>query len=307
MMRMFGRTALLVCLTAALTLGEQASFDAASVKLVKLASHPAFGNRGGPGTSDPGRIHLCCVGMFSLLMRAYDVELDQIVGPAWIMENMGPNLYQIDATMPPDTTRAQYQLMMQSLLRERFLLAIHREKRNFPGYDLMVAANGPKLKESRPHPSGVVSDTSPAPRRRDDGTLDLPPGPQMFTSLGRGVIIVQAQEKSIADLVKSMGRLIAQSLGENPNDFASRKPRVVDKTGLTGKYDFTLRFACDGCQFDTVNGASAVPSHGTDSPSGEPNIFEALQRQLGLKLVKVKDIPLEVIVVDHLDKIPTDN
>ena len=55
-------------------------------------------------------------------MRAYDVELDQIIGPAWIMENMGPNLYQADATMPPNTTKAEYQLMMQQLLRERFHL-----------------------------------------------------------------------------------------------------------------------------------------------------------------------------------------
>ena len=87
------------CLVTAGALGQEPSFDAASVKVVELKSHPVFGNRGGPGTSDPARIHLCCVGMFSLLMRAYDVEIDRIIGPAWIMENMGPNLYQIDATM----------------------------------------------------------------------------------------------------------------------------------------------------------------------------------------------------------------
>jgi uncharacterized protein (TIGR03435 family) len=137
-MRLFARVAALGCLTAGLALGQQATFEAVSVKMVKLASHPTFGNSGGPGTSDPGRIHLCCIGMFSLLMRAYDVELDQIAGPSWIMDNLGPNLYQVDATMPADTTRAQLQLMMRSLLQERFRLEIHREKRNFPGYELVV-------------------------------------------------------------------------------------------------------------------------------------------------------------------------
>src|SRR5580658_3505251 len=124
MMRAFARTAFLGCLTTVMTVGQQPgqqpTFDAASVKVVKLASHPVFGNRGGPGTSDPGRIHLCCVGMFSLLMRAYDVELDQIVGPSWIMENMGPNLYQVDATMPADTGKTRYERMLQRLLEERF-------------------------------------------------------------------------------------------------------------------------------------------------------------------------------------------
>lgn len=131
--RIFARTAFLGSLTATLALGQQPTFDAASIKVVKLASHPVFGNRGGPGTRDPSRIHLCCVGMFSLLMRAYDVELDQMRGPSWIFENTGPNLFEVDATMPSDTTKAQYQLMMQQLLQERFHLEIHREKRNFPG------------------------------------------------------------------------------------------------------------------------------------------------------------------------------
>ena len=306
-MRSFASMAFLSCLTAVMTPGQEPTFDVASVKVVKLASHPVFGNTGGPGTTDPSRVHLCCVGMFSLLMRAYDVELDQIIGPSWIMENMGPNLYQVDATMPSDTTRAKFQLMMQNLLQERFHLEIHREKRNFPGYELVVAEGGPRLRDSKPNLDAVVPDTSQMAMRRADGTLVLPPGPQMFTSLGGGVIIVQVQEKPIGDLVKGMGRLIAQSLGENPNDFASRKPRVLDNTGLTGKYDFTLKFACDACQFAVANGALAGPPNQNDSSGGLPNIFVALRRQLGLKLVKVTDIPLDLIVVDHVDKVPTAN
>ena len=301
------RTSFLVWLALAAATAQQPAFEAVSVKMVQLASHPAFGNSGGPGTADPGRIHLCCVGMFSLLMRAYGVEIDQINGPSWIMDNMGPNLYQIDATMAAGTTKAQLELMMQSLLKDRFHLQIHRETRKFPGYELTVAEGGPKLKESASNSSDVIPDAPQIPQRRADGTLVLPPGPQMFTSLGRGMIIVQGQEKPIGDLVKGMGRWIAQSLGEDPNDFASRKPRVIDKTGLTGEYDFTLSFSCDGCQSVVANGAVPAPSGPTDSPGGVPNIFAAVERQLGLKLVNVKDIPLDVVVVDHVDKTPTAN
>jgi uncharacterized protein (TIGR03435 family) len=125
------------------------------------------------------------------------------------------------------------------------------------------------------------------------------------------MVRVQAQEKSIDDLVSGLGRLIAQSLGADPTDFASRKARVIDKTGLTGKYDFTLEFACEGCRGMGAN--LPVFSGRTDSPaadpseSGLPGIFTALEKQLGLKLEKTHDIPLDVIVVDRMDKVPTEN
>ncbi len=311
-MRAILQASVFACLLAAISSGQRPTFDVASVKTVKLASLPVFGNRGGPGTSDPNRIHLCCVGMFSLLMRAYDVEIDQIVGPSWIMENMGPNLYQVDATMPAGTTKAQYQLMMQGLLSERFHLEIHRETRSFPGYELVVAKQGPALKESAFSPNAVVADDTP-PKRRTDGSVILPPGPQMLTSLGRGMIRVQAQEKPISDLVKGMGRLIALSLGEDASDFASKKPRVIDNTGLTGKYDFTIEFSCEACtglgtNMAMANGAAAS-SPAVDATSGSdlPNILVALEKQIGLKLVKTKALPLDVIVVEHVEKIPTGN
>jgi uncharacterized protein (TIGR03435 family) len=259
---------------------QQPVFDAASVKAVNLATHPAFGNK-----EEPGRIHLCCVGMYSLVMRAYDVKIDQISGPAWIMDNMGPNLYQVDATMPAGATKAQYQLMMQKLLDERFHLAMHRETRNFLAYELVVAKDGPKLKVSAPHPSG----------------------PDMTTSLGHGMVRVTAQEKPVSELVAAMGALIANSQGVSLADFAAPKARVIDKTGLTGTYDFTLEFNCDGCRGMAANAQLDSPSAIEPASSGLPTIFVALEKQLGLKLVKTKGVPLDVIVIDRVDKIPIEN
>jgi uncharacterized protein (TIGR03435 family) len=297
------------CATASALVAQQPVFDAASVRIVKLSSHPAFGNRGGPGTSDPTRIHMCCVGMFWLLMTAYDVEIDRLFGPDWIMENMGPNLYELDATMPPGTTKVQYQLMMQQFLKERFQVSVHHEKRSYPGYELVVAEGGPKLHESHLDPNYVAPESHPLPARAKDGMFILPPGPQWFESLGWGVIVVQVQQKPLGEMVKAMGRMINQSLGENPNDFASPKARVIDKTGLTGTYDFTLHFSCELCQFAVVNGAAPPPPPpaAADSPGGQPSIFVAVQKQLGLKLNKTRELPLDVIVVDHVEKVPTPN
>lgn len=135
----------------------------------------------------------------------------------------------------------------------------------------------------------------------------------MLTSLGRGMIRVQVQEKPIGDLVKGMGRLIALSRGEDANDFASQKPHVIDKTGLTGKYDFTIESSCEGCSglganMAMANGAAASsPAADATFGSNLPNILVALEKQIGLKLVKTKAIPLDVIVVDHVEKVPTGN
>lgn len=302
------RIALPGFLAIATAMAQQPTFDAVSVKTVNPGAHLTFGDRGGPGTNDPGRVHMCCPGMYYLLMTAYDVEIDRLFGPDWIMENTGPNLYEIDATMPPTTTKARYRLMMQQFLKDRFHVAIHHETRNFPGYELVVAEGGPKLKESKPDPNAVLLDMSQPQKRNANGAVVLPPGPQMLTSLGWGVIVVQAQQKPLADFVGVLGRMINQSLGENPNDFHSPKSRVVDRTGLTATYDFTLRFSCELCQFAAVNGGLPPPNPlPADSPGGEPSIFTALQKQLGLKLNKVKEVPLDVIVVDRVEKVPTAN
>ena len=97
--------------------------------------------------------------MLELLTLAYGVEGDRVFGPAWIGDFLSPNRYVIDATMPANTDRAQFELMMQNLLVERFHLAVHHETRNFPGYNLLVAKDGPKLKETAQDPNAVVPDT----------------------------------------------------------------------------------------------------------------------------------------------------
>jgi uncharacterized protein (TIGR03435 family) len=88
--------------------------------------------------------------------------------------------------------------------------------------------------------------------------------------------------------------------------FALMPSRAVDKTGLTGKYDFTLEYSQAGLPGPMGRGLAAPPPGDADVSDPAPDLFTALEKQLGLKLEKSKT-PLDVIVVDHMDKQPTEN
>jgi uncharacterized protein (TIGR03435 family) len=274
--------------SAQLQTGQAVEFEVVSVKVIKLSDRSILsGRRGGPGTSDPGVYHWAGARMTSLLEDAYGVESDEVLGPGWITDPLGPNLYLIDAKIPPGTTREQFRLMMQNLLKERFHLAVHHEIRNFPGYDLVALAGGTKLK-----PRGTLPKDSP-------------------TLISRGFVRHEGRGESMVQLARTLRRMIAESLGT-----ADAQPRVQDKTGLTGTFDFTLEYSClAGCGPPVPPiglprfAQRSEPADAAADPSGAqlPNIFRALEEQLGLKLQKVKDVPVDVIVVDRVDKVPVAN
>ena len=295
------------------------AFDAASVKVADPAVvRPSDRTVGGPGTSDPSRIHRVVIAMVDLLAEACGVHADQILGgPDWIRGGTESLVYEITATMPPDTTKEQFQSMLLNLLAERFHLAIHHETRNFPAYVLVVAKDGPKLKEVKPDPSPAFLPPGPLVFGRD-GFPVLPLGPHTAQILSGGNWRFKYQERSMADLVGNLGLMISRSQGTTPlADAGTRRPRVIDKTGLAGNYDFTLEFACPGCIAARAVSADPAPQPRSDVPPAEavgdpaagagPSIFVAFEKQLGLRLDKVQDVPLDVIVVDRVDKVPTEN
>lgn len=122
----------------------------------------------------------------------------------------------------------------------------------------------------------------------------------------------------MADFASNLQPLIAMSQIKGPLPSYFLRPRVADKTGLTGKYTFILEyydasaanldfaaiFGRGGAASDTANGS---PPAAREPGNGFPNIFVAVQKQLGLRLDKTADIPLDVIVVDSVDKAPTNN
>jgi uncharacterized protein (TIGR03435 family) len=153
------------------------------------------------------------------------------------------------------------QHMLQVFLAERFKLAAHAETRELPIYSLVVAKNGPKLHEAKP------GDTYESAYKLPDGS----PAGSGFHSDEAGK--VTGQGVSTASFTQWLTRQVGRP--------------VLDKTGLTGKYDLTLSWTKD-------------QGEGSDDPAG-PSIFDAVQQQLGLKLESGKG-PVKVIVIDHAEK-----
>jgi uncharacterized protein (TIGR03435 family) len=134
--------------------GAAPEFEAASVKAMRpVAVDPTQPGtvmsaiqikRGGPGTSMPGRTHYANVTLMALIMKAFDIHPDQVVGPAWLTEDR----YMVDAVVPSGATLEQFRQMLQRLIVERFKLAVQWEERDLKVYRLRVATGGAKLKAS---------------------------------------------------------------------------------------------------------------------------------------------------------------
>jgi uncharacterized protein (TIGR03435 family) len=222
---------------------------------------------GGPGTKDPGRIHYPNISLKDLVKSAYAAKEYELAGPGW----MDAETFAIDATMPPSTTKEQFQVMLQNLLAERFKLRTHRESREILTYSLVVAKNGPKLGRAGSIHMAAARGPDGAPLTVADQLLQGGgPEPGSFTWTGLRV--------TMNDLA---GKLTEET--ERP---------VTDATALKEKYDFTLTFRRDATGL-------------TPEAEALPDIYSAL-RSIGLRLDAAKR-PTEVIVIDHIEKTPTEN
>jgi uncharacterized protein (TIGR03435 family) len=303
------------------------TFDVASIKPAQPPTPDGQGRifmrgpSGGPGTKDPGRISYPYMTLKQVLMIAYDVKNYQITGPGWL----DTERFDISATMPPDTTKEQFHVMLQSLLAERFKMAVHRETKELPMYSLIVNKGGAKMKESAPTTTAVESDGPPAPPPLPQGPPKIGPDgfpvlpnlnagrPGMFMMMMPGRARLNASQQTMQDLAN---RLTGQL----------NRP-VIDNTGLTAKYDFILTYAPDpnegpGRGGPGIGGLMVAvgrgpgpggpgPGPGPDStviPEGEAPqpLFGALQSQLGLKLEPKKG-DVEIVVIDKMEKTPTEN
>ena len=265
-----------------------------------------FGVSGGPGSKEPTRVTAESVSMSELLMRAYDVERDQITGPGW----METERFSISAKVPEGATKEQFLQMLQNLLAERFKMAAHREQKEMAVLELQIGKGGSKLKESTAEPAPSVPDAPPPPAgpirmRMDAEGYPVPPPGRNVMMFMNGRARYQAVQQPIENLVS----MISSQLG---------KP-VIDATGLKGKYDFTLSFAMNIGMVPAgmLVGPPPPPPPGggggggpelAGGPDGDtgPSLQGALQQQLGLKLESKKGL-VETVVIDHLEKVPTEN
>jgi uncharacterized protein (TIGR03435 family) len=211
------------------------------------------------------QFHIINQPLSAILSFAYDVQVKQLIGlPPWA----DTDKYDIDGK--PDGEGApsgkQWKVMIQKTVAERFKLTFHREKKELPVYVLSVAKTGPKLTKSEGDPNGL-------------------PGLFFRGKLGD----LGVRNASMTDFTG----LMQEAVLDRP---------VLDQTGISGRYDFTLVWTPDDSQFAGM-GAKIPPP--TDNANAPPNLYTAIQEQIGLKLDATK-APADVMVIDHLEK-PSEN
>jgi uncharacterized protein (TIGR03435 family) len=281
------------------------TFDVATVK-PSAPPEPGkpmmIGIRGGPGSADPGQIS-ANVTLSMLLMNAYDVKAYQLSGPPWL--NM--ERYDVIAKVPAGATKEQVRVMWQNLLADRFGLTLHHQSKVFQVEEMQIAKAG-KLKET------TLESNAPEAQPPAAGLPFTPPkmdknGVPELSAPGLIMMMTVGPAGPTAHMV-GKAQTTAQLAGMVGNELD--RP-VIDKTGLTGKYDFVLEFAPDPSRFRMLPGPGGPPP-GAPGPGDTANapdpagltIVGALQQQLGLRLVSTK-APLDILIIDHAEKVPTEN
>lgn len=186
------------------------AYEAASVKVNSSGS----GSSSSHGTR--GQVVITNLTLKRLIERAYSLKPFQVTGPDWL-ESVH---FDVAAKYPPDTKNDERSLMLRTLLEDRFKLAVHRETKDMPGYALVVAKSGFKLKPVEPDPKGSGTDHN-----------------------GGRVQNLKATSISMADTAE----FVARMLGEV----------VVDKTGLDGVYSFELHWSNED---QNPNAIAAAPT-----------------------------------------------
>jgi bla regulator protein blaR1 len=207
--------------------------------------------------------------------------------PEWVRTQS----FVIEAKADGNPTKDQMRLMMQSLLADRFKLAVHFETQEQPALALVLIKEGRTGPRMRPHTEGLPCDakwTAPADRTASS----VPPGGFMPTCEDVAVIfgpnhtfILGARNVTLHFLAANLGTIPAVA------DFG--RP-VVDQTGLTGTYDVSLNWLPD---------RSGNPSGATEPlDAQEPFFEESLKDQLGLKL-KPTRARVQTLVIDHVEQL----
>lgn len=266
--------------------GFPTEFEVATVKPFALPSPGAgliaIGVRMQPG----GRVEISGLPLKQLIQQAWGIQPDSIVNaPKW----METDRYSIVAKIPGDGPLPAANgpidmdgiaVMMRALLADRFKLAVHMEDRPLTAYTL--TAPKPKIKKADPSTRTKVTNSNM---------------PIMLNGSSAPSTTIKFQNMSMAQLAEKLPAF-AGSYIHSP---------VIDATELDGGYDFTLTFSpIAPAQLATMQAARPPDAAGAADPIGGVSIFEAVEKQLGLKLVEQKR-PVSVLVIDHVEQQPAEN
>jgi bla regulator protein blaR1 len=267
-------------------------FEVASIKPNKSGDGRVM--LGAPG----GRFTATNVPLGLLITFAYQIQPFQLHGsPSWLNSDRFDIVATADGDIPlvPQApgTPSTLALMVRSLLADRFHLVMHPETREMPIYALVLARSdgklGPNIKPAKTDCAAVARG-----RRAGGPPAPLQPGQPIDCGLMMGFGNMNAGGMPLAEL----GRTLSQQLGRV----------VLDKTGLTGTFDFTLSYAPEGRGGLPGGGPPGGPPplvNGAVIDPNLPTLFTALQEQLGLKLDSQRG-PVEMLVIDRVEQ-PTED
>ena len=218
-----------------------------------------------------GRFQATNFPLKALIAFAYGALGSQISGaPDWTNSER----FDVDARATDvNATREQYQQMLQSLLVERFKLQIHRETRELPSYELVLAKASSRLKAADPKGCDPTGQTGVACGAFYTGQASL-----------------DGRSMSMAQFCNALAIVLGRP--------------VADHTGLNGRFDIHLEFDPEGVNLG--KGVSGLTTDLDKADGTRPSVFSALQQQLGLKLESHKE-PAGVLVIDRLERLPTEN
>jgi uncharacterized protein (TIGR03435 family) len=272
---------------------------------------------------DAGRVDIGFFSLRELIPLAYDVKPFQLVGPDWLSAQR----FDILAKMPDGATKEQVPAMLRALLEERFKLVAHRESREQPVYSLEVAKGGVKFKEV------PAESVPPAPPGKADVVLGngdqqirinragpAQGGTQIISTSNPETGATRITVGAAGQMHMEMERMTMATLAQTLTPMLDRP--VVDHTELKGAFtiaiDLSMQDMMQAARSAGIGAAGALPMPGgpagpvgldgagnqASDPSGG-SIFMSVQK-LGLRLEKQK-APVETIVVDSVEKNPTEN
>ena len=252
----------------------ESRFEVVSIKLSDASAQLRLG-------MIPGRIDL--VGVPVRVVAALVLPLRRVFG--W-PDGIDTERYTISAKMPDGAPQAAQQVAIRNLLKDRFKLVTHQETRELPVYNLVLARSdgrlGPALKKSSAECQAVMK--AYVESVRQGAPTQAPPAAvARCTSSQPGMGAFTMNGMSMGALVNMLPQFVER--------------QVIDRTGLTGIYDLTLKWTPEA--IPSLLGLPQAPLPPADPDA--PNIFTAVQEQLGLKLEAGRG-PVEVIVIDYLEK-----
>jgi uncharacterized protein (TIGR03435 family) len=311
---MFSSISVATLLAAGSLLGQTPAFEVASIKPSEpiTPAMVASGKLHAGMKIDGKRVDIGNFGMMQLICKAYDVKTYQVSGPSWLQgAGLAGQRFDIVANLPEGATKEQIPQMLQALLAERFKLAIHRDSKDQAIYAMVVGKGPLKIKESGAPPAAPGGE-APNPAVTGSSSVSVSQtktGAVVSDGTGKTQKMIPSPDgKSMRFEIS--GATLAE-LAEGLTPMADHP--IVDMTGLTGKYDVTLEISMQ----DLMNAARAAGAAVPAAPAADPSkpaeaasdpggsLFTAIQ-SLGLKLEPRKS-PMTFIVVDHVEKMPTEN